>query len=189
MTTFNRADLAIRGYDPKAHFPPRWRGTLIDICDNEACPVDTRLALVLALLPDKQRVTASLYLVRNTPLSDGSGRAVADLITDDRLIAAMNVYERYAAGEETFRNVYLTEKDAFQIAADLDQVAAPFNLYRAALAAARAGTAGFLAVKAAAEAAMDTTLGISKLPTAEYKTQLAMLRDLLTKELAIGRRS
>ena len=181
IATFKRSELAIRGYDPAIHFPARWRGTLIDILDNEACPVDTRLALVLALLPDKQRITASIYLVRNTPLTDG--RTVADLITDERLIEAMQVYERYVAGDVTFRDVLITERDAFQVAVKLDQIGIPSCLHQAALAAAWVGTSYFLAVKTAATAAMDTTLGIGRPPTAEYKMQITLLRDLLTKEI------
>lgn len=182
IATFKRSELAIRGYDPARHFPPRWKGTLIDILNNEACPVDTRLALVLALLPEKRRITAAMYLVRNTPLGDG--RTVADLITDERLIDAMHVYERYVAGDVTFWDVLITERDAFQVAVKLDQIGIPSCLHRAALAAAWVGTSCFLAVKTAATVTQDATRYNPPPPMAAYETQIVLLCDLLTKEIA-----
>jgi hypothetical protein len=118
------------------------------------------LCSVLGLLTDRKRRLIACRCVRETPLGDG--RTVWDLLTDERSRRAVEIAERYLAGEATDEELAAAADaaaDAAYVAAHAARAATadayPVHAARAAAAAAaataRADTAD--AVRTAAAAA------------------------------------
>ena len=112
--------------------------TMADVWDK--CPRADWLLWILDkidLQPDDRTLRLfAVWCARNTPMSDG--RKTGDMLTDPRSLAALEVVERYAHGNATYKELAAARDAARDVAGDAAWAAAWDAARAAAWAAARA---------------------------------------------------
>jgi hypothetical protein len=133
-------------YDPSKYLPEDWTGTVLDIVKNDEIPWDDRLWVVMRndLVSDRLMRMFAVWCARQ----------VQHLITDERILKALEVAERFANGLVTNEELATAGAAAWVAAGDAARTAAGAAAWAAAWAAAGdAARAAWAAARDAARAA------------------------------------
>ena len=104
-------------YDPQG----KWGGCpadLLALLGDERIPAEDRIWAFAkcTALPDRAKRLFAVRCVRETPIGDG--RTVADLLTDPRSLAALEVVEHHALGQATDGELAAARDAAWGVARD-----------------------------------------------------------------------